>query len=193
MSFSYLGEIRLFAGDYVPQGWSSCDGTTLSIQDNSELFEAVGKAYGGDGFTTFALPNLSGSAPIHIGTGFSLGATGSAPLDLGSAPVNLIYMMNTGGMYEQPPYVGEVCTFAFGTIPRGWYECNGQLLQIESNTALYSLLGTRFGGDGDTTFGLPDLRGSATQGTAAAQAASSIGYLVLNYCIAAEGSFPPKP
>jgi microcystin-dependent protein len=57
------------------------------------------------------------------------------------------------------PFLGEIETFGFGFAPRGWAFCDGQLLQISQNTALFSLLGTTFGGDGRTSFGLPDLRG----------------------------------
>jgi microcystin-dependent protein len=57
------------------------------------------------------------------------------------------------------PYIGEVRCFSFGKIPQGWLACNGQILQIQQYSALYSLLGTHYGGDGAKTFGLPDLRG----------------------------------
>ena len=57
------------------------------------------------------------------------------------------------------PFIGEIDTFGFNFAPRGWSHCNGQLLQISQNTALFALLGTTFGGDGRTTFALPDLRG----------------------------------
>lgn len=57
------------------------------------------------------------------------------------------------------PFVGEIRTFAFGVVPKGWALCNGQLLQINSNQALYSILGIRYGGDGRTTFALPNLQG----------------------------------
>ncbi|MEW4371320.1 phage tail protein [Paenibacillus kandeliae] len=57
------------------------------------------------------------------------------------------------------PFIGEIRMFAFGTIPQGWIQCNGQLLAIASNTALFSLLSITYGGDGRTTFGVPDLRG----------------------------------
>ena len=59
------------------------------------------------------------------------------------------------------PFVGEIRPFGFQFAPKGWAECNGQLLAISQNTALFSLLGTMYGGDGRTTFGLPDLRGRA--------------------------------
>jgi microcystin-dependent protein len=57
------------------------------------------------------------------------------------------------------PFLGQIQLFGFGFAPRGWAQCNGQLLSISSNTALFSLLGTTYGGNGQTTFGLPDLRG----------------------------------
>lgn len=63
--------------------------------------------------------------------------------------------------YGTGPFLGEVRPFAIGFVPRGWAECDGQLLQIAQNTGLYSLLGTSFGGDGRTTFGLPNLVGRA--------------------------------
>jgi microcystin-dependent protein len=57
------------------------------------------------------------------------------------------------------PFLGQIQAFGFNFAPRGWAKCDGQLLSISSNTALFSLLGTMYGGDGRTTFGLPDLRG----------------------------------
>ncbi len=62
------------------------------------------------------------------------------------------------------PFIGEIQTFGFNFAPRGWATCEGQLLAISSNTALFSLLGTTYGGDGRTTFGLPDLRGRSIVG-----------------------------
>jgi microcystin-dependent protein len=62
-------------------------------------------------------------------------------------------------------YLGQIMAVAFEFTPKGWAQCNGQLLPISENTALFSLLGTMFGGDGRTTFGLPDLRGRAAIGT----------------------------
>lgn len=64
----FLGEIYLFAGNFAPQGWAFCDGQLLSIAENSALFNLIGTTYGGDGQTTFALPDLRGRVPIHFGT-----------------------------------------------------------------------------------------------------------------------------
>ncbi len=62
------------------------------------------------------------------------------------------------------PFIGQLQLFAFGFVPRGWMRCEGQILQISQNQALFALLGTTFGGNGTTTFGLPDLRGRAAVG-----------------------------
>jgi microcystin-dependent protein len=69
MSQPFVGEIRQFAGNFAPSGWSFCDGSLQSIAQNDVLFNLIGTTYGGDGQTTFALPDLRGRFPIHIGTG----------------------------------------------------------------------------------------------------------------------------
>src|SRR5262249_48512647 len=80
----FLGEIRIFAGNYAPKHWAICNGAILPISQNTALFSLLGTTYGGDGFTTFALPDLRGRAPIHFGQGPGLsdyyqGQTGGAP------------------------------------------------------------------------------------------------------------------
>lgn len=72
MSQPYVGEIRIFAGNFAPQGWAFCNGQLLSIADNSVLFTLIGTTYGGDGVNTFALPDLQGRVPIHQGQGAGL-------------------------------------------------------------------------------------------------------------------------
>ena len=69
MDDGYLGEIRLFAGNFAPRGWAFCDGQLISIAQHQALFSILGTFYGGDARTTFALPDLRGRAPIHAGTG----------------------------------------------------------------------------------------------------------------------------
>jgi microcystin-dependent protein len=64
-----LGEVRLFAGNFAPRGWAFCDGQLLAISSNTALFSILGTNYGGDGRTTFGLPDLRGRAPIHSGQG----------------------------------------------------------------------------------------------------------------------------
>ena len=68
MAQPYVGEIRMFAGNFAPAGWMFCDGTTLPISENEVLFQLIGTTYGGDGEETFNLPNLQSRVPIHAGT-----------------------------------------------------------------------------------------------------------------------------
>ncbi|MCO6457619.1 MAG: phage tail protein [Pirellulaceae bacterium] len=79
MSDPYVGEIRLFAGNYAPRGWAFCDGQLLAIASNDALFSLLGTTYGGDGRTTFALPDLRGRVPLHQGAG-----PGRSPRTLGA-------------------------------------------------------------------------------------------------------------
>ncbi len=69
MGSPYIGEIRLFAGNFPPSGWMFCDGALLAISEYETLFNLIGTTYGGDGQSTFALPDLRGRVPIHLGTG----------------------------------------------------------------------------------------------------------------------------
>lgn len=69
MAQPYVGEIRLFAGNFNPVGWEFCDGQLLPISENETLFQLIGTTYGGDGQSTFALPNLQSRVPIHMGNG----------------------------------------------------------------------------------------------------------------------------
>jgi microcystin-dependent protein len=109
------------------------------------------------------------------------------------------------------PFIGQIILFSFPFAPRGFAQCNGQLLPINQNQALFALLGTRYGGDGRTTFALPDLRGRApvhrgrgstlapqematrTPARSADPAATPpLGAITLNFCIALQGIFPSR-
>ncbi len=83
MAQPYVGEIRMFAGNFAPAGWMFCEGQLLPISENETLFQLIGTSFGGDGQSTFALPDLRGRLPIHFGTGpslstFTLAETGGA-------------------------------------------------------------------------------------------------------------------
>lgn len=82
MAQPYVGEIRMFAGNFPPNGWMFCDGQTLPISENETLFQLIGTTYGGDGQNTFNLPNLQSRVPIHMGTNagttFQLAEAGGA-------------------------------------------------------------------------------------------------------------------
>jgi microcystin-dependent protein len=74
----YIGEIRMFAGNFAPAGWMFCEGQLLPISENETLFNLIGTTYGGDGQSTFALPDLRGRLPLHQGNNFVLAETGGA-------------------------------------------------------------------------------------------------------------------
>jgi microcystin-dependent protein len=76
MSEPYVGEIRLFAGNFAPLDWAFCDGQLLSIAQSEVLFQLIGTTYGGDGQTTFQLPDLRGRVPVHQGNGYVQGQSG---------------------------------------------------------------------------------------------------------------------
>ncbi len=78
MAQPYVGEIRMFAGNFAPAGWAFCEGQVLPIAENDTLFQLIGTTYGGDGESTFQLPDLRGRIPIHQGNGFILAETGGA-------------------------------------------------------------------------------------------------------------------
>jgi len=173
----FNGEIVMFAGDYTPFGWPNCDGQSLSIAENKALYGAFGKTYGGTE-TTFRLPDLRGRTPVHAGTG-----PGLSPIEQGErgkarkvgiakdanttvmtpAYMGIKYSIVVDGLdpanQSVDAYIGEIRMLAGKATPRGWSTCDGQILPIKQHSAMFSLLGTTFGGDGRTTFGLPDLRG----------------------------------
>lgn len=76
MAQPYIGEIRMFAGDYAPAQWRFCDGSLLAVSENTELFDVIGTTYGGDGQETFALPDLRGRVPIHVSGEFAIADAG---------------------------------------------------------------------------------------------------------------------
>jgi microcystin-dependent protein len=75
----YLSEIRIFSFNFSPKNWALCNGQFLPINQNQALFSLLGTMYGGNGVTTFALPNLQGRVPVHVGNGFTQGESGGEP------------------------------------------------------------------------------------------------------------------
>lgn len=98
MSNPYVGEIKLFAGNFAPNGWAFCDGQLLSIAENEVLFQLIGTTYGGDGQTTYALPDLRGRVPVHQGGGWVVGqaqGTEAETLTLAQTPAHTHVMQGT--------------------------------------------------------------------------------------------------
>ncbi|MDT4898420.1 MAG: hypothetical protein QOH25_3497 [Acidobacteriota bacterium] len=91
MAQPYVGEIRMFAGNFAPAGWMFCEGQLLPISENETLFQLIGTTYGGDGQSTFGLPDLRGRLPQHQGNGFILaeaGGTEEVTLTVNQMPVH---------------------------------------------------------------------------------------------------------
>ena len=128
MAQPYVGEIRMFAGNFAPAGWMFCEGQLLPISENETLFQLIGTTYGGDGQRTFALPDLRGRVPVHMGPTFSLATaagveevtltTNQIPIHshpllasqaLGTAtnPAGNVLAEPTGGL---KPYISDVPT-----------------------------------------------------------------------------------
>ncbi|MBY0217536.1 tail fiber protein [Paenibacillus illinoisensis] len=139
----YLGEIRLFPYNAIPRGWMPARGQSMSITQNTALYSLLGNNYGGDGKTTFSLPNLSGAAPD--GTGYYIAIKG-------------IFPSRDESIYSAVPSVlGEVRIFPYGFTPPGFLAANGQEVSKSTYSGLYEMIGTTYGGDGSTTFKLPNM------------------------------------
>ncbi|MFZ0574191.1 MAG: tail fiber protein [Candidatus Cybelea sp.] len=147
-----LGSLLLIPYDFVPLSFEKCAGQVLPIASNPALFTLLGNRFGGDGKKTFGLPDMRGQEPIK-GLSYLIATAGIYPSRKA---------LNTPSQYGIPPLLGQLLLVAYlpkYTPPAGWATCDGQLLKIDREAALYTLLGNKFGGDGETTFALPDLRG----------------------------------
>ena len=105
MAQPYVGEIRMFGGNFAPAGWMPCDGRPLPISENEVLFQLIGTTYGGDGQETFNLPDLRGRIPIHQGSGFILGETGgveSVTLTVAQSPSHSHPILATETIADSP-------------------------------------------------------------------------------------------
>ncbi|MCK5058268.1 MAG: phage tail protein [Candidatus Aminicenantes bacterium] len=187
MSEPFIGEIHLYAFNFPPRGWAKCDGQLLPIAENTALFSLLGTIYGGDGRTTFALPDLRGRVPMHQGNGPGL------------------YTRKIGDKAG-----AEWTTLAVSQMPAhdhtgtatlsGKVKCNsgtgnadtpvGNSLASISRTNQYSNAGT----NADMDDGTVDASGTLTTSTAGGSQphANMQPYLVINYCIALVGLFPSR-
>src|SRR5689334_1220833 len=111
MSQPYVGEIRIFAGNFEPAGWMFCEGQLLPISEYETLFNLIGTTYGGDGQSTFALPDLRGRIPMHFGNGFTLAETGGAEeitLTVSQIPAHSHAFLATTNLSSQASPSGNV-------------------------------------------------------------------------------------
>ena len=167
MAEPFLSEMRMFSFNFAPKGWALCNGQFLPINQNQALFALLGTTFGGNGQTTFALPNLQGRTPIHVGSGHTLGEAG------GGTAVTL-------SIAQMPEHVHlATASSADGNVPVPFANNQGNLLAAEPNqvygpannlTALSAGTVTNVGGSQAHTNMQP--------------------YLTINYCIALQGIFP---
>ncbi|MFT3743529.1 MAG: tail fiber protein [Pyrinomonadaceae bacterium] len=121
MAQPYVGELRMFAGNFAPAGWMFCEGQLLPISENETLFNLIGTTYGGDGQSTFALPDLRGRIPIHQGSGFTLAETGGVEevtLTVNQIPTHSHPMMASTNIPTSSNPVGNITGQAASKIYR---------------------------------------------------------------------------
>jgi microcystin-dependent protein len=164
MGTPYLGEIRIFSFNFAPKGWVMCNGQTLQINQNQALFSILGTTYGGNGTTTFLLPNLQGRMPLHVGGGINLGQSS------GEATHTVI-------ISEMPQHTHQVSassTLANIGDPTGnlWATGNAAYNPGPPNTSMQPACISNAGGSQPHDNMSP--------------------YLVLNVCIALQGIFPSQ-
>jgi len=120
MSQPYYGEIRMFGGNFAPAGWMFCEGQLLPISEFETLFNLIGTTYGGDGQSTFALPDLRGRVPIHQGNGFVLAEQGGVEevtLTVNQIPVHSHALLASGDLGNQLATTGNLISNSQGAIP----------------------------------------------------------------------------
>lgn len=171
MSEPFIGEIRSFGFNFAPTGWAQCNGQLLPIPQNTALFSILGTTYGGDGKSTFALPNLSGSVAMGTGQG-----SGLALRDLGQS----------GGE--------ETVTLSTQQIPPHSHPANANAGNGNQATPVGNFWAQDAGGSkeyGDA--GPAQMAAGAVASAGGGQPHSNLQpYLVLNYCIALQGIYPPR-
>ena len=168
MSEPFLAEIRIVGFNFPPRGWALCDGQILPINQNQSLYSLLGTTYGGDGRTSFALPELRGRAPIHVGsaggTSYNLGVkTGVEGVALTAA--------------EMPQHTHQ----AFGSTTDGDSPVPANNVPAASPVQMY--------GDAQN---LVPLRTGTLSATGGAAHNNMQPYLALNFCIALQGLFPSR-
>jgi len=167
----FVAEIRILPFNFAPKGWAFCDGQILPISQNTALFSLLGTTYGGDGRSTFALPNMQGNAPMHPGQG-----PGLSLHDLGE----------TGG--------SENVTLLESEMPLHTHTLGSINQPGEDRTPEGELLSKAVGGNlyGNATNLVPFNFNALPPAGGSLPHNNMMPYLTLNFCIALQGVFPPR-
>lgn len=169
MSEPFLAEVRMVGFSFAPRGWAFCDGQILPISQNQSLFSLLGTTYGGDGRTSFALPDLRGRTPTHVGS-----SDGGASHPLGQKSGEETHTLSVAEMPQHRHAVQASSVNADAPIPAG------NVLAAANN--VYR----------DAT-NLIGLRAGAITATGGGQAHGNMQpFLAVNFCIALEGLFPSR-
>ena len=201
MAEPFLSEIRIVSFNFAPQGWAQCNGQFLPINQNQALFSLLGTTYGGNGQTTFALPNLRGQTPIHSGNGHTLGERAGQPsttVTQGQLPQHThVLSADTGGTQLTP--TGNLLGNAGGDIfvpPSLLSPPPGETVEDDEVTLSWQQGISKFyasaGGGGDfAPASLVAMNSGAVSNVGGSQAHNNMQpYLVLNFVIALQGIFP---
>jgi microcystin-dependent protein len=167
MSEPFLSEIKIVSFNFPPKGWALCNGQILPINQNQALFSLLGTTYGGNGQTNFALPNLRGQVPIHMGNGHTLGEAAGSPsvtVNIQQLPTHLHFLQGTTATANTN--VPDNTVLLAGSAPNDLYTGATSLSPLIASTV------TSVGGSQPHNNMMP--------------------YLVLNFIIALQGIFPSR-
>lgn len=171
MSQPFVGEIRMFGGNFAPNGWMFCDGSVLPIAENEVLFQLIGTTYGGDGQQTFALPDLRGRVPLHSGTGPGLSSR---------------QLAETGG--------SETVTLSAAQMPAHRHQLNAStttaLASAGPSGVLAASAATQFYGSGAPSTDMA--AGAVTQQGGNQPHENMAPYLAVHFIISLFGIFPSQ-
>lgn len=172
MSEPFVGEVRMFAGNFAPRGWAFCDGQLLAVSQNDALFSLLGTIYGGDGRTTFGLPDMRGRLAIHAGSG-----PGLSPRRLGAKAGSENETLTVNQLPSHNHSVNASDTAGSSTTPSGGFarDTSGSNIYVQNMTAPTNL----------SNSGISSTGGSRSH-------TNLMPFLCVNYIIALFGIYPSR-